>query len=81
VGVACAFQLRAVVRREEPNYRSHLERLFSPPMKTVLAELRGDGYVKHIESTRSSSEVLALVRALRVSRWMNVRRGACEAQV
>ena len=49
-------------------------------MKTVFAELSGDGYVKHIARRRSSSEVLALVRALRVNRWMNVRRGACEAQ-
>jgi hypothetical protein len=49
-------------------------------METVFAELSGYGYVKHIARRRSSSEVLALVRALRVSRWMNVRQGACEAQ-
>jgi len=66
VGVACAFQLGAVVRSEEPNYRSHLEGFFSPSMKTALAELRGNGYVKHIARRRSSSEVLTPVRALRV---------------
>ena len=79
IGGCChAFLLRAVVRRGgKLSYRSQF---FSPPMETVFAELSGTVYVKHIARRRSSSEVLALVRALRVSRWMNVRRGACEAQ-
>ena len=79
IGGCCrAFLLRAVVRRG--GKLSYCSQFFSPPMKTVFAELSGDGYVKHIARRRSSSEVLALVRALSVSRWMNVRRGACEAQ-
>ena len=79
IGGCCrAFLLRAVVRRG--GKLSYRFQFFSPAMKTVCAELRGDGYVKHIARRRSSSEVLALVRALRVSRWINVRRGACEAQ-
>lgn len=35
-------------------------------MKTVLVELTGTVYVKHIARRRLSSEVLALIGALRV---------------
>jgi hypothetical protein len=51
IGGCCrAFLLRAVVRRGgKLSYRSQF---FSPPMKTVFAELSEDGYVKHNRPTK-----------------------------